>query len=473
MVAPRKEIGVLLAMMALLLLTAVLLRKTVGISWLSVGSILGGLVLLYGCFINRWHGIALLMMLAPFYGYLRFVIGLSDRQIIIKELMVVLITVSTVVVIVVLKKKGKLVLYNHDRALLVFLFMLLIQFFRTPEPIAGLLGLRMIVTYIPLYAVVRLEESSRLQVKRTLCALLSVVVITTVYGLWQAAVGRGRLAELGLDKVGTSIGATGVSNLDALRIFATYPGPEYFGAMLVLAILMLTAFLMIYPNKTYQIAGIGIIILMSVALALTMVRIEWAMLVLGLLAMSILLHQYRLLAGVLIVLPIVLLLLPGSIMERAELTFSSSDESFTARKTVYAEWNIINIGENMAGTGLGTTNASSIYSRLGQRNLVSKLLGGGATESWYASLAIETGLFGVAIYLWLVFSILKYVRSVVAESVDPLLRSLAVGFFSFTVSILIVNVVAPTPLIFPACDLYYWVLLGIIVTMFDRERAVA
>ncbi|MDI6739177.1 MAG: O-antigen ligase family protein [Candidatus Edwardsbacteria bacterium] len=441
-----------------------------GAQFALLGTIIGFALLGYGGFINRWHGIGLLLLMAPFYGFLRFVVGLSSQQIIIKELMVVVITASTLAVHKAIRLT-KITRYPHDTILGIFLFLLIVQLLRTPDPVMGVLGLRVLATYIPLYYVIRYENPPVQSVRRMLAVVFTVVIITAVYGLWQAVIGKTRLMELGLDKMGTSIGASGVSNPEALRIFGTYAGPEYFGATLIMTILLAMSLWYKTRLKLLKIILPITAAAMILAVGLTLVRIEWMMLAIGFVILSAILRRYYLIPIMIAMSIIAVLVAPGPIVERARFSFGQEDESYTARTEVYTKWNISNVSENMLGTGLGTTNAASIYGRLGQRNIVTNLLGGGNTESWYTAMAIETGIAGLLVYLWLQVAIIRFGLLIVRTSRDPTLPWLAAGFVSFTGAMLVANAVTPMSACFPAGDLYFWVLLGLLTALYDREQA--
>jgi len=453
----------------LLLVVALFLGMYVSTSeWMVLTSLAGLGVLLYGGILNRWHGIVILLVVAPFYGFLRFVIGLSNQQIIIKEALVVLITASSMAVKVVLEKQ-KINWYGHDRILGIFLFLVLIQFFHSPDPMLGVLGIRIIATYIPLYFVIRYEKPTTGQIKRIMVVLFVIICLTTVYGLWQSSVGKARLNELGLDKVATSLGVES-QNIDVVRVFSTFAGPEYFGATLILTILLLIS-LWITLNKTFiKILIIAAIMMMILAVGLTLVRIEWGMLVLGIIFLGIFTKKYLVIMAVVILSIVAVSLAPEVIMERAKMSFGREDMSYSARKEVYTEWNLVNIGENIIGTGLGTTNGASIYSKFNKRGIASKLLGGGTTESWYAAIAIEMGLLGLTMYLWLMGAIIKHSYLIYKTSKMEYLKGLSLGFLAFVSSMAVSNIVAPMPACFPAGDLYFWVLLGIITIMYEREQ---
>jgi len=436
--------------------------------WVILTSAVGLGVLLYGGIVNRWHGIVMLLVVAPFYGFLRFVIGLSNQQIIIKEAMVVLITASAMAVKVVMEK-SKVNWYGYDRMLGIFLFMLFIQFLRSPDPVLGVLGLRIIATYIPLYFVIRYEKPSTAQIKRIMLVLFIIISLTTGYGLWQSVIGKAGLNELGLDKVATSIGVDS-QNIDAVRIFSTFAGPEYFGATLILTILLLISLWITLTKIFVKVLMIAAIMMMVLAVGLTLVRIEWAMLVMGIIFLGILTKNYRVIIAVVIISTIAISLAPEDIMERAKMTFGREDISYSARREVYTEWNVVNVGENIFGAGLGTTNAASIFSRMNKSSLVSKLMGGGTTESWYASIAIELGLVGLIAYLWLLAAIMKHSYNVYKTTRIEYLKGLSAGFLSFVSAMVVANLVAPMPACFPAGDLYFWVLLGIITIMYEREQ---
>jgi len=436
--------------------------------WVILASVAGLLVLLYGGLIKPWYGVVMLLVVAPFYGFLRFVIGLSNQQIIIKEAMVVVLIAATLAGKVVLEKK-RLHWYRHDQLLGIFLFIVLIQFFHSPDPMLGVLGLRILVTYIPLYFVVRYEEPTTAQIKRVVLVLFAIICLVTVYGLWQSVIGKTRLGELGLDKVATSLGVAS-TNFEVVRIFSTFAGPEYFGATLILTIFLLISLWITLANNLFKVLIIAAIMMMVLALGLTLVRIEWGMLVLGIILLGIFTKKYMVIIAVIILSTIAISVAPEEIMERAKMSFGREDISYTARQEVYTEWNVVNIGENIIGTGLGTTNGASIYAKFNKRGFASNLIGGGETESWYTAIAIELGLMGLIVYIWLQAAIMRHCYNIYKTAKQEYLKGLSLGYLTFVAAMAAANLVAPMPACFPAGDLYYWVLLGIITIMYEREQ---
>ena len=436
--------------------------------WMVLASALGMALLISGGFLNRWYGIVMLLTVAPVYGFLRYVIGLSNQQIIIKEALVVLITASSLAVKIVLEKRT-LKWYEFDKFLSIFLFMAFIQFLRSPDPIMGLLGIRILATYIPLYYVVRYERPSNAQIKTAILIVFIVLCLTTVYGLWQSAIGLTRLEEMGLAKVATSMGVA-TKNNEMIRIFSTFAGPEYFGATLIFAVLLLISLWVTLDKVFVKILFMAAIAMMIMAVGLTLVRLEWAMLAVGILVLGVATRNYRVIIGVMVLGLIAITFAPEAVVERAKMSFGREDESYTARKEVYLEWNIVNIGENIVGTGIGTTNGASVYAKLSKRNVVSNLIGGGNTESWYTAIAIEMGIIGLIVYLGLWILIIRHSFQIYMTSLNKYIKGLALGYMSFACSMAIFNVVAPMPACFPAGDLYFWVLLGIITVMYEREQ---
>lgn len=436
--------------------------------WGKMIVLLGAGIFLYALLAAPWSALQILLFLAPFYGFVRFTLGLSTTQVIIKDVAVIMIIISCFIWNIAIRRK-KISFNRIDRLLLVFFVVVVFQFFRAPEPLLGLLGFKIIAAYIPVYLAVRWERPSVAKVKKTFGIVIGIIFLTTLYGFWQQFVGRAMLAELGLERTGTSIHITGPRDTNVFRLFSTYAGPEYFGAALVFSILLLVGLWPYYKKRFLKVIVVLMVIAMAIALSLTFVRIEWFMLILGLIFLATYSKDHKITFVVLFLAGVVLFLLPEAAKERAKFSFTSEDESYFARKEVYFQWNIPNILNNIMGRGLGTTSGQTVFSRLTQKTVTTGLIGGGTTESWYGSIAIELGIIGLLVYLWLMREIIKYCSEVFRKSQDKFLKWLSFGFSSFVVGMLVTNVVAPMPALFPAGDLYFWFVLGAIASIYEQE----
>ncbi len=424
-----------------------------------------GILIILICLIRTWSGLLLLLYLAPFYGFVRWTIGISPVQTMWKEAMVVLLTLGWAIDRFVFKKE-KLASTPLNLPLSLFLGLAIIQLFRAPSILQGLFGLRILATYIPIYFIVANMPVSRKHIRSVIVVLMIIGVVTASYGLWQASVGLEGLQSRGLAKVGSNLATMG-----RLRIFSTFAGPEYLGLFMVLMIIIGVALWMSglsRPRKRILLLAVAV---MFAALVFTLVRIEWFMLGMGLFLLTTLVKKKRpfgfLLAGIIAV----LIIFPSYVRERATMTFGPRDQSFQERIVTYLGWNVPNLLTHPLGVGLGGTSGRFVYERVTGRKTSSLLVGGGGTESGYFNVALEMGVLGLALWIWLFITIIRYGLRTLRTLSDPFLKHLASAITTFVILIFFSQIVGPSMQIFPAGNLYFWFFVGLLIRLEQIEKS--
>lgn len=423
-----------------------------------------GIFIILICLMRTWTALLLLLYFAPFYGFVRWTIGISPVQAMWKEAMVVLLTLGWAIHRFVFKKE-KLASTPLNLPLSLFLGLAIIQLFRASNILQGLLGLRMLATYIPIYFIVANMPVSKKQIRSVIFILMIIGVVTASYGLWQASVGLGGLQSRGLAQVGSNLATMG-----RLRIFSTFAGPEYLGLFMVLMIIIGVALWMSglsRPRKRVLLVAMAV---MFTALVFTLVRLEWFMLGIGLVLLTILVKKKKpfglLLAGIIVA----LIIFPPYVQERATMTFGPMDVSFQDRMTTYFGWSIPNLLNYPLGIGLGGTSGRSVYERITGQTTSSPLIGGGATESGYFNIALEMGIPGLILYLWLFIIIIRYGLRTFRTLSDPFLKHLAIGITTFVILIFFCQMFGPLMQTFPAGDLYFWFFVGLLLKLKQVEK---
>lgn len=423
-----------------------------------------GIFILLLCLTRTWTALLLLLYFAPFYGFVRWTIGISPVQAMWKEAMVVLLTLGWMIHKFVFKRE-KLASTPLNLPLFLFLWLAIIQLFRASNILQGLLGLRMLATYIPIYFIVANIPVSKKQIRSVIFILMIIGVVTASYGLWQASVGLEGLQSRGLAQVGSNL-----STIGQLRIFSTFAGPEYLGLFMVLMIIIGVALWMSglsRPRKTVLLIAMAV---MFAALVFTLVRLEWFMLGIGLVVLTVLVKKKKpfglLLAGTVAA----LIIFPPYIQERATMTFGPMDVSFQDRMTTYFGWNLPNLLNHPLGIGLGGTSGRSVYERITGQTTSSPLIGGGATESGYFNIALEMGIPGLILYLWLFIIIIRYGLRTFRTLSDPFLKHLAIGITTFVILIFFCQMFGPLMQTFPAGDLYFWFFVALLLKLKQVEK---
>ena len=415
------------------------------------------------CLFNRWWGVLILIGLAPFYGFVRFVLDVPQSLILIKELIVVLISVSWLLEDIFLKRV-KLPRNPVLMPLGIFIFILLIQFLRTGTPVQSLFGLRVYVTYMPLFYVLLTEKITDRRLKTALFLMVFMAMLTVVYGFWQWAIGIDQLRDLGLAKAGPNIQAG-----EYLRVFSTYAGPEYFAANLILQMLILFSLFTSSSSVTAKVVYSICIGLMIFMLANTLYRSMWIIALVSFTAILVIVRKYRYIFIMIIILFAVVQYSPPYVKERAGLTFSKNDESYQIRKELYLKHNVITVMENIIGYGVGSSFGGETYTKqTGSRYANKLLIGGGATESWLASVTIELGVAGLLVYLWIMVSVVKMSLYVFKTAPDVLWRALGLGYSAFAIGDLVGSFFFLFPACFPAGDLYFWFITAMMAKKYHQ-----
>jgi hypothetical protein len=414
------------------------------------------------CLFSRWWGALMLVGIAPFYGFARYVLEIPTTLMLVKEIVVVLISASWLLDDIFLKRV-KLPQNPILMPLGIFLFIIVVQFLRTGSPLQSLFGLRIYVTYLPLFYVMLTEKITNRRLKIALLVMVISTMLTVAYGFWQWILGLEGLENLGLAKAGPNIAAAG-----HLRVFSTYGGPEYFAANLIMQMLMLFSLFTSSQNPAGKVIYAVCIGLMMFMLANTLYRSMWVMALISIIALLVMLRKYRYIFLMILVIVLVVRFSPPYVSERAGLTFSKDDESYQIRKELYFRTNVINILENILGYGVGSSMGNIAFTEQTGRRHSSRLLMGGSTESWLASVTVELGLAGVLVYLWLVLSVIKTSLHVYKMAPDPLWRGLGLGFSAFTIGDLVVSSFFLVPACFPAGDLYFWFLSALLANKYHQ-----
>ncbi|MDP2807278.1 MAG: hypothetical protein Q8O74_03970 [bacterium] len=414
------------------------------------------------CMFSRWWGVLVLIGLAPFYGFARFVLEVPPSMILIKEAIVVLISVSWLLEDVFLKRI-KLPQNPVLMPLGIFLFILIIQFLRTGTPMQSLFGLRIYITYVPLFYVVLTEKITNRRLETALFLMVFTAMLTVAYGFWQWSVGLEGLRAFGLAKAGPNI-----SSMGYLRVFSTYAGPEYFAINLILNMLILFGLITASKNVTAKTIYSVCIGLMMFMLAATLYRSMWIMALVAAAAILAITRRYRYIIVMALVLFAVIQYSPPYVKERAGVTFSKDDESYQIRKELYFKTNVINVLENIIGYGVGSSMGNISFSGQTGRVHSSRLLMGGATESWLASVTIELGVIGLLVYLWLMVAVIKTSLYIYKSASEVFWRALSLGFSAFAIGYLVVSSFFLVPACFPAGDLYFWFLTAIMAKKYHE-----
>lgn len=414
--------------------------------------------------------LALLALLcyAPFAAHLRFR-GLSNFQSLLKDLAA--LGLVGLWVLRLLVQRRKLARTPLDIPLLIFLALAGINALRGPTLLRGLLALKIIATYIPIYFLVVNEPPSRRQLRLFLRVLLIVGAVTAIYGLYQVATIGGE--EYTLQIEGQTLLAA--RRFGQLRVFSTFTNSQVFSLFLVMSIMLALGLERGTSSGREKLALWVIMGLMAANLPATLTRMGWIGFLLGS-AVHLWLSRHSKQGSRLLLILVVLLvfgfILGGPIMQRVlNWSFSAEDLSYRGRKELIKWAYIMIFVEQAQGCGLGSLRDAA---ELAQR--VTKTYQPPYTCFWHGyaitgadtvalSIGVQMGLVGylsyVALFVVLWWSCMRVYRCLS----DPLLKGGAAGILAYLAVMTISNFFAGNPQAYPVVDLYFWFFVGLLMSL--------
>lgn len=414
--------------------------------------------------------LALLAVLcyAPFAAHLRFG-GLSNFQSLLKDLAA--LGLVGLWILRLLVQRRKLVRTPLDIPLLIFLALAGINALRGPTLLRGLLALKIIATYIPIYFLVVNEPPSKQQLRLFLWTLLIVGAVTAIYGLYQAATTGGE--EYTLQIEGRTFFAA--RRFGQLRVFSTFTSSGVFSLFLVMSSMLALGLEGETSSRGGKLALWAIVGLMAANLPATLTRLGWIGFLLGS-AVHLWLssrsgHRVRLLLSLVVVL-ILIFTLGGPTMQRVlDWSFSAEDISYQTRKELIKWAYIMIFAEHVQGCGLGSLKDTA---ELAQR--VIKTYQPPYTCSWRGypitgantvalSIGVQMGLIGYLSYVAL-FAILWWSGIRVYRRLsDPWLKGVAAGILAYLAVMTVSNFFAGSTTAYPVVDLYFWFFVGVLLSL--------
>ena len=227
------------------------------------------------------------------------------------------------------------------------------------------------------YPLVYLAASGTRQVARILGAVVASALLPSVVGIGQWATG----------------GTTTIGDLN--RATGTFLQPDPYG--IYLALIVVAALALVFAARgIWRWAAVLVLVSSSTALVLSYTRTGWVMVALGAIVLGFARYRVLLVAVPLAALA-ALVLVPGvssrvhQVNQSQEVTYSTGD-SFQSRVAFWRE-DLPKAGEKpLTGLGLGA--------------IVQESDTGSHVHSDYVRAAVETGIFGLLAYVWLLLAAL-------------------------------------------------------------------
>jgi O-antigen ligase len=79
----------------------------------------------------------------------------------------------------------------------------------------------------------------------------------------------------------------------------------------------------------------------------------------------------------------------------------------------------------------------------------------------YLRVLAETGLIGLALFVWIVFAVVSFSLKMYQALVDPFFKSLALGALGVSVAFVLLCV-TDNPLVYHSVSIYFWALLALV-----------
>ncbi len=248
--------------------------------------------------------------------------------------------------------------------MIVYLALLALQVLRAPALLRGVLSLKILALYIPIYFLVTNNPPTRRQLRRVLWLLVFVAAGTAVYGVIQFISLRNAV-----DITVTIDNQTDYVSLrnGAFRVFSTFSHSTIFSLYLSL-MLTLCATLVVAERGARRILAGGIGLLLVGVLPLTLSRIGWIGAGIGLSTFALLQTggrrvRYMLLTG--IVLAAFLGFATPAARDTLDWSFTRKDASFTGHAQLVFWAHRMTFIEKPWGCGLGALGDSAdLYGRV-------------------------------------------------------------------------------------------------------------
>jgi len=245
------------------------------------------------------------------------------------------------------------------------------------------------------------------------------------------------------------------------RVSAPFEGkygePNTFGGYLVLLLAIILGTALTRDTALTRLRWLTFAGLVTVPLLFTLSRTSW-MAAVPMLLTLLALSQRRLLLLIPLTVGIALspLLLPQSVIDRYNYTFNASVDRGDIR---------------VAGARLDTSTSARIESWMAGLGAWAKrpflgygVAGFGFLDAQYFRILVETGLVGLAAFLWLLVCILKTAWKILREVRGSPREGLALGFLAGTVAMIFHGIGANTFIIVRIME-PFWFLAGIIVAL--------
>jgi len=411
----------------------------------------------------------LLMCYGPFASGLRFA-GLGMFEALLKDIFALLLVVLWLVRWLLKRERWK-----HtplDLPVLLFTVLAAVQALRGPSLLRGIAGLKVVVTYIPIYFWVTNNPPDRKQIKVLMWAMLATATVVALYGVFQY-----RMSLTSPEAVLVGIGGekqVAPWREGQLRVLSTLGTSSLFSLYLSLMITLVLAWdICVSHGKRWLLWFIAI--LFGGVMLLTVSRSGWVGTVIGLVMLVLLWPnrqgRIRLVLALLVIGLTLSAPLNLAVRRTVNWSFTEDDVSFTNRRELIKWAYIIVFREIPEGCGLGhLSDSAHLASRLTYRvepNYTCTWRGYYVTGADTVALAlgVQMGAIGFLLFTWItggswIYGFLAYRRLE-----DPFLKRIAVGLLAYMAIMAYSNYFAGSLEGYPVVNLYFWFFMGLLMSL--------
>lgn len=204
--------------------------------------------------------------------------------------------------------------------------------------------------------------------------------------------------------------------------------PNTLGGYLMIIVCLALGLLLNAPRMRYKVAFVAIGLLSVVPFIMTLSRASYLALLLGVITVGILSRRWWVIVALAIVLVLSPFIMPQDVKDRVSYTFQSGSG--------------VQIGNTNILVDKSTYERVYVWQKVRHNLRVWPWFGGGISwdtvlDSQYARILIETGLFGMAAFIYMLLRILQTTRETYRWTRDWVVRGLGIGMTGVTIGLIV------------------------------------
>lgn len=322
-------------------------------------------------------------------------------------------------------------------AVVVFLFLV-----RSPQMGIAVEGLRVYVEYMLWFFVASNLLLNKRQARALVNLLVALGTLVALHGVYQYIIGV-EIPSTWLDSAEGGV---------RTRVFSILYSPNVLGSFLVLLIPLTVSQLLSARTRLHRYYYIACLAPMALSLIFTYSRGAWLAMA-GAFVIYGLIYNWRILLALGAAAYTAPKLIPG-ISSRIGYMLSPAYLLSSARAGRVARWNkaLEKMQNNpLFGEGFGRYGGAVAARYIPSSNYV---------DNFYLKTAAESGIIGLAAFVWLLISGVRCILNSYRRLTDPYLKGLAGGLFAGLMGVLLHNGVENIFEV-PSMTVYFWLLLGL------------